>query len=83
MAYTFSGIGSGFSLDTSGWNTWKVTDMTSMLFEAGSTSPSTASWNTASVTTMTGLFSHSITTPDVSNWNLWKVLKNLWLIETL
>ena len=63
------------TVNSSDWDTSKITDMSGMFNICGLTSIDVSNWNTSNVTTMNAMFSScpNLETIDVSNWNTGKV----------
>ena len=73
MAEMFSGANRLTGLDTTGWDTSKVTSLNSMFYNATALQniAGTANWNTSAVTNMGGTFRNAskLTSLDLSGWD--------------
>ena len=71
MRLMFKACTSLVSLDSSGWDTSKVTDMTQMFGDCGVTVLDLSGWDTSNVTDMSQMFSYcrTLTSLDLTGWD--------------
>ena len=86
MSQMFSGDAASITtMDLSGWNTNKVTNMKQMFASCYSlTSLDLSGWNTSNVTTMESMFQNceSLTSLDLSGWDLSSIIDGMgWMFS--